>query len=148
MALKIKFTGFFVFLIGASLLLSSCSKVSKKSVVEKIVEGDWVVSYFDEDGVNQTGVYNGFTFAFDEEGDIVKASRPGTIITGSWGVTKDKGNDDSSSKFDFSLTFPAVQDVERLNADWEIVSQNDETLVLQDLSGSSIGTNYLTFTKF
>lgn len=143
---KIKFLGFFLVVLGTSVLLGSCNKVSSKSVEKTIEDGTWSISYFAEDGNVETSDFAGYTFDFSSDGTVA-ATNGTTTISGTWSVTKDSSNDDSSSDVDFNLSFPATNNFDDLNDDWDIVTQNDNTLELKDVSGGNGGTDLLTFSK-
>lgn len=143
---SIKFSGIFLVIIGTSLLLGSCNKVSSKSVEKTVEDGTWNISYFAEDGNVETSDFAGYTFDFSSDGTVA-ATNGTTTINGTWSVTKDNSNDDSSSDVDFNLSFPATNNFDDLNDDWDIVTQNDNTIELKDVSGGNGGTDLLTFSK-
>lgn len=138
--------GIYSLLLVVGSFLSSCNKVSNKSVEKAIEEGTWKISYYAEDGSNQTSDFTGYTFNFTSDGNVTATNGFSTIV-GTWSVSKDNSNDDSSSDVDFNLVFPATNNFDELNDDWDIVTQNDNTLELKDISGGNGGIDLLTFSK-
>jgi|TARA_R110000737_G_scaffold124916_1_gene157354 major membrane immunogen (membrane-anchored lipoprotein) len=132
--------------IVSVLLISSCNKVKTKSVEKDITSGTWKITQFSEDSDDQTAHFNSYTFTFND-GGTVTATNSNNTISGTWSVTKDKSNDDSSSNVDFILSFPATDDFDELNDDWDILTQSSSKLELKDVSGGNGGTDLLTFEK-
>ncbi len=133
-------------MLSAGFFMVSCKKVKTKSVEKSMVEGTWRVSNFTEDGDNETYYFSGYSFDFSSDGKVTATNGTSTIV-GSWSLSKDNSNDDSSSDVDFNLSFPATNNFDELNDDWDVVTQNDITLELKDVSGGNGGTDFLTFSK-
>lgn len=113
--------------------------------------GTWVVSSYIDSGQNETNDFNGYTFNFGSDG-VLTATNGSNTVTGTWSVTdSSNSNDDSNSNsdIDFNITF-AVSSTSKfydLNDDWDVVSNNNNTISLIDVSGGNGGTDTLVFTK-
>ncbi|MCT4561928.1 MAG: hypothetical protein N4A41_11185 [Crocinitomicaceae bacterium] len=129
-----------------SLLLVACTKKKVEKLEQKMTDGTWYVSNFNEDGDNETGHFADYTFVFKTDGTL-EASKAGVVTSGTWSMTKDKSNDDSSTDYDFIISLPAVDKLDELNDDWDVLEQTDSKIDLMDVSGGNGGTDYLTFTK-
>ena len=113
--------------------------------------GTWVVSSYIDSGQNETNDFNGYTFNFGSDG-MLTATNGSNTVTGTWSVTdSSNSNDDSNSNsdIDFNITF-AVSSTSKfydLNDDWDVVTYNNNTISLIDVSGGNGGTDTLVFTK-
>lgn len=130
----------------------SCKKSKLKKEVKKTEEyvksGTWRITFFEEDGTNETSNFNGYNFTF-VDGGTLKASNGTNNYQGTWSVALDDSNDDSSSDddIDFNINFNLTNDFEDLNDDWDLESSSENEIKLKDVSGGNGGTDYLTFTK-
>lgn len=140
-----KFSSLLIFAFSV-ILFSSCQKVKVKSVEKELTSGTWRISLFSEDNDDHTSHFSSYTFTFKDDGTVT-ATNSNNTISGTWSVSKDKSNDDSSSDVDFILTFPATDDFDELNDDWDILTQSSSKLELKDVSGGNGGTDLLTFEK-
>jgi hypothetical protein len=136
----------YILFISLLFLASSCKKVKVKSVDKALTSGSWKVVHFSEDGDDETNHFNGYSFSFNDDGSVV-ATNSSTTISGTWSLNKDNSNDDSSSDVDLILNFPATNDFDELNDDWDIISQSDSRIELKDVSGGNGGSDLLTFEK-
>ena len=153
---------FLVFLVMLSLTLMStqCSKdddflndnSEEIMLVKNIAEsGTWYISSYIDSGQDETNDYNGYTFTFNNDGTVV-ATNGSNNLNGTWSVTdSSNSNDDSNSidDIDFNLMFsvPTTSVFDDLNDDFEIVTYNNNTISLIDISGGNGGTDTLVFTK-
>ena len=113
--------------------------------------GTWVVSSYIDSGQNETNDFNGYTFNFGSDG-MLTATNGSNTVTGTWSVTdSSNSNDDSNSNFDidFNITFAvsSTSNFYDLNDDWDVVTYNNNTISLIDVSGGNGGTDTLVFTK-
>lgn len=114
--------------------------------------GTWRVSSYIDDGENETSDYNGYDFTFGDDG-VLTATNGTTTLVGTWSVSRDddSSDDDGSSDtdVDFNIFFNVSDDndFDDLNDDWDIVSVDDDTIVLIDISGGDGSTDRLTFQK-
>lgn len=117
--------------------------------------GTWRITRFEEDGRDETSDYNGYSFSFNADGNLIATNGTNTV-NGTWSVTvdsssSDSSDDDSSSDdsddVDFNIFFVSPPDFEELSDDWDIISRSDTKIELIDISGGNGGTDYLTFEK-
>lgn len=135
-----------VALIASLFVLGACNKVKTKDVNNTITEGKWRVSYFSEDGENETYYFTGYEFTFNDNGSVQAVSQNGNV-NGTWSTTDDNSNDDSSSDVDLNLVFPATNNFDEISDDWDVISQSDDKIELQDISGGDGSIDKLTFER-
>ena len=128
------------------MMLTGCKKVKPQKVEDSVIEGNWKVTRFEEDGEDQTYYFSGYTFNF-KEGGTVTATDGNSTVNGTWSVEEDNSNDDSSSDVDFILSFPATNNFDELSDDWDIEEQSNSKLELKDVSGGDGSIDRLTFEK-
>jgi hypothetical protein len=125
-----------------SLLFFSCSNNSTSitpSTTAFIEQGNWKITYFEDNSKNETAKYSGFVFHFNSNGNM-SATSASITVNGTWS----SGNDDSQDKLYLNFTTSPFDD---LSEDWHVVEQNSSTIKLEDVSGGNGGTDYLTFEK-
>jgi hypothetical protein len=154
-----------LFLLSSTLLFTSCSNdddddanstdISQQiaAIENNITSGDWVVTNFNDSGIDETADFSGYVFRFDTKGTLT-ATSTANILTGNWSVTNDSNNsnDDSisdSDDIDFNIFFPVPDssDFADLNDDWDVVSITATRLELIDISGGDGSTDRLLFEK-
>lgn len=119
---------------------SSTSQSATAILSSNIQQGNWRVTSFIENGVNQTNHYTGYQFQFASSGTVT-AVNGGSTVSGTWS----SGSDNSQLKL--ILSFGSAVPFQELNSDWH-VTQNSSTIIkLEDVSGGSGGIDYLTFEK-
>ena len=123
----------------------------KIAEVKSAVEGQWTVSYYFENGNDETSVFDGYVFNFDSDNNIAVTKSPNEY-TGTWSVMDDAtdDNDDTDGPYDdidFMLTFTEPPELAELSEDWEIITISDTKLELRHISGGNGGTDFLTFGK-
>jgi hypothetical protein len=111
-----------------------------------MTSSDWVITNFVDSGEDETNNFNGYSFSFNSDGTLV-ASNGSNMVSGTWSITDDGSSDDSNDDIDFNIFFAAPDEFNDLSDDWDIVSKNDTTIVLIDISGGNGGTDHLTFEK-
>jgi hypothetical protein len=119
-------------------------------VVNTVTNGTWRITFYEDDGQNETNHFSGYNFTFGAS-NVLTATNGTNTYTGVWSVTSsDDSNDDnpSNSDLDFNIFFssPALFNDE-LSDDWDIVSYTSTKIELVDVSGGNGGTDYLTFEK-
>lgn len=140
----IKFLGV---MLVAGVFFVSCSKKKQIDEIEKNVQdGSWRVTSYIDSGVDHTNDFNGYSFTFSDNGDVI-AVNGGTTVSGTWSITSSNSNDDSNDDMDFNLSFASPADFEELTDDWDIQSHTSTKIQLIDVSGGNGGTDYLTFEK-
>lgn len=135
-----------VVLVSILFLFGACNKVKTKDVNKTITEGKWRVSNFSEDGENETYHFTGYEFTFSDNGNVQAVGQNGTV-SGTWSTTDDNSNDDSSSDVDFNLVFPATNNFDEISDDWDVISQSNDKIELQDISGGDGSIDKLTFER-
>jgi hypothetical protein len=121
---------------------ASCKKQTINKIEDSIVEGEWKVTLFQEDGNNETSDYTDYRFKFNSDGTVTV--QPGMLTvtyTGTWKTEKD------SDHVDFILNFAMPANLEELSDDWEVLSQSKTKLELEDASGGDGSIDKLTFEK-
>jgi hypothetical protein len=113
--------------------------------------GDWRITTYTDDGVDETSDFNGFTFTFGSDGILIAMSSSRTLA-GTWSVTDSNNStddDDGTDDDDFNIFFSVSEDddFDDLVDDWDITLVNATTISLFDVSGGNGGTDVLIFTK-
>lgn len=148
-------------MLSLTLLSSMCSSDEMDNpnnnsqqimLIENITgSGSWIVSSYVDSGQDETNDFSGYTFTFGNDGTLITTNGTNTV-SGIWSVTdSSNSNDDSNSieDIDFNISFsvPTTSVFYELIDDWEIVTYNDNTISLIDISGGNGGTDTLVFTK-
>lgn len=118
-------------------------------VINTVTSGTWKVTFFEDDGVDETYHFTGYNFTFGAS-NVLTATNGTNTYTGTWSVTNDDSNDDSpsSSGLDFNIFFTSPPNFnDELSDDWDILSRTDIKIELVDVSGGNGGTDYLTLEK-
>ena len=129
-----------------SVLFVSCKKddpvpqISSANVASTMSVGNWGVTYYLDNNLDQTSKFAGYTFVFDVNGSVT-ATKTGSAVNGTWTT----GNDDSQVKF--ILGFNAPADFVEISDDWHVIERTDSKVRLEDVSGGNGGTDYLTFER-
>jgi len=105
-----------------------------------IVQGNWKVTYFINNGTDKTSSFAGFSFKFIA-GGTVAASNSLLAVNGTWSSY----NDDSQNKL--LLNFPNSLSFADLNKDWHITEKTSARLVMENISGGGGAASYLTIEK-
>ena len=120
--------------------------------VENIAKsGSWRISSYVDSGIDETNDFNGYTFTFNNDGSLM-ATKGTDSFMGVWSVTDSSNSQDDSNSnddLDFNISFSvsSTNILDELIDDWDIVSHNDNTISLIDVSGGNGGTDTLVFTK-
>lgn len=121
-------------------------------LIENTAEsGSWYISSYIDSGQDETNDFSGYNFTFGNDGSLMATNGTNTV-SGTWSVTdSSNSNDDSNSieDIDFNISFsvPNTSVFYELIDDWEIVTYNNNTISLIDISGGNGGTDTLVFTK-
>ena len=105
-----------------------------------LVDGQWYVQSYVDDGDDQTAIYQGYTLTFNTNGTVV-AVNGSTTISGSWEVIGDP------TELQLELDFNSQVPFDEFNDDWDVGNYTDVLVELFDISGGNGGTDYLTFAK-
>lgn len=134
-----------VFVLLSSLFLISCQRnnsadLTQIQVTTTIQSGTWKVTLFNDNGIDETSNFNGFSFTFNANGTAT-ATRNSLVTDGSWV----SGTDDSKVKL--ILDFGVASPLDELNEDWRVLERTDTRIKLTNISGGNGGTDFLTFEK-
>lgn len=105
-----------------------------------LMDGQWVVASYFDDGNNETADFNGYVVTFNTDGSV-EATNGTNTNTGTWSVVNNSGNLDLILDFGVALPF------EEFNDDWDIIDVLTNRIELQDISGGNGGTDDLVFEK-
>jgi hypothetical protein len=123
-----------------ALLAGSCRKHVGQQTEKDLERGEWKVAFFEEKGNNETHHFTDYVFDFTRDGEVT-ATKGNVTATGSWTI----GLDDGVNKL--YLDFGPPSPLNELNDDWIIKKESNTKVELEDVSGSSGSTAYLTFEK-
>ena len=149
-----------IILLSFTLMSSMCSSDDMDNsnnnlliteVENLAMSGSWRVSSYIDSGQDETNDFNGYTFTFDNDGSLTAKIGSDEVI-GTWSVTDSSNSQDDSNSnndLDFNISFLVSSSniLDELIDDWDIVSHNDNTISLIDVSGGNGGTDTLVFTK-
>jgi len=102
-----------------------------------LVDGNWIVSSYLDNGNDQTNDYTAFTFSFAADGSAT--ANNGSVTNGTWSAQ----NGDNKLVLDFGATIP----LDEFNDDWDVITVSDTQIELRDVSGGDGTTDTLIFTK-
>jgi hypothetical protein len=137
--------------LGLIFALVSCGDdddpgTSAVAVENAVKAGTWIITRFEDSGIDETSMFSGYNFAFDASGTLT-ARNGGNIFIGTWSVTDSRSNDDKSDDLHFNINFNLNNSFEELSDDWHFVSYTANKIELIDVSGGNGGTDYLTFER-
>jgi len=111
----------------ALLLVASfggCSNNNNDDLTDIITTGTWRVSYYINNGDEDTSLFHGYVFTF-QPGGAVSVTRPSLpVAPGTW--------NEHDNNMRFELDFGASGLLERLNEDWVVVTVDDGQLLLNE----------------
>lgn len=143
-----------VFLITAILTLVACSSDDDaqpvttnefEDIVMNLSQGTWEVTNFNNNGTDETANFEGFEFAFREDG-VLSASTDLFTETGSW-LYDDASSDSGDDKEELDITFqdPVTESFDDISEDWDILSASETEVNLTEENDA--GTKVLVFRK-
>ncbi len=101
-----------------------------------LMGGDWVVALYEDEGVDETDNYGGYSFAFSPENTVTVSEGTDPFLTGLWRILRD--SDEGLKVF---LNFGDEPLFGELTDDWDFVSISANRIELKDVSGDgSIST--------
>lgn len=143
----------------AGLVLTSCDSSDDndevtiahiEDVKSTVSTGDWQITLYEKDGMEQTQNFTGYSFTFDAAGQLT-AVNGDTSISGAWSVSADADSSDddtpSESDVDFTIFFSNEGVFTEISEDWEIVSFSETRLELRDVSDDDSVIDRLIFER-
>ncbi|HET8803206.1 MAG TPA: hypothetical protein VFM72_01410 [Aequorivita sp.] len=103
-------------------------------------QGQWEVSKLIDGQSDHTADFESFVFTFKVDGTVT-AQNDLFTENGTWAY------DNSSSSEELILQFGSTTPFDKINDDWDIVSQSNTKIELSDDSGGNDDIELLTFTK-
>jgi len=103
-----------------------------------LIDGQWFVETYLNDGIDQTGTYSDFAFTFNNSGIVVATSSIYTYY-GTWSVS---GTNDLELVLDFGTQIP----LDEFNRDWDVLNFDTSRVELEDVSSGG-GTDTLILEK-
>ncbi|MBK7432942.1 MAG: hypothetical protein IPI66_02935 [Chitinophagaceae bacterium] len=127
-------------------LFSSCSKsdpgvINPTNTSAILVQSNWRITYYSDNGTEGTSDFNGFKFTFSANG-TVSAANDILAIPGNWSSYSDDSR--NNLLLNFSNILPVIA---TLNHDWHIIEKTTIKIRLEDVSGGGGGTDYLTLER-
>ena len=113
---------------------------SSQEISQTLPSGQWRITEFVEDGVDETSEFTGYLFSFNTNGTI-QASKPGIseVVNGTWNTVIDDG------KTELWLAFPKNAKCQELHDDWYTIEMTTQRIRLEDDNDNF--TDLLTFEK-
>jgi len=113
---------FLALLLVAS--FGACSNNNNDDLSDTLTTGTWRVSYYINNGDDDTSLFLGYVFTFKPDG-TVSVTRPNLpVAPGTW------NEHDDNLRLD--LDFGAAGLLERLNEDWVVASSDDNEILLNE----------------
>jgi hypothetical protein len=128
-----------VSILICSLLIVSCSKDNLSNVASYVTKGTWRVTLYQENGISKLYYFSNYDFTFYNS--TVTATKNASTITGTFSTKY------VDSKNKLVLNFGNTSPFNQLNDDWEILEESAIKIRMQNVSGSSGGTDLLTIEK-
>lgn len=108
-----------------------------------LIDGQWKVGSYIDDGVDETGDYTGYAFTFNADGTATAANSSGTA-NGTWDVMPGSTGLELILNFEIANGDDPLDDI---NDDWDVTQFTTIQIDLEDVSGGSGGTDLLSFIK-
>jgi len=138
----------FVFpaLAACGLMLASCSDdtVTPDAVSSTLEAGTWEVTYFWNEGAEETSDFAGYDFTFDNNGEVT-ASNGTDIVNGAWSAATNGSGDNEDVNLNLNFEADLGSMFVNLNEDWRVVEHTGTKVRLDNVSGGGTGTDFLTF---
>ncbi len=127
-------------------LIRNCNDQANDGDVAEIrnymLGGDWVVTQYKEDGIEQTANYQGYSLAFSPMHRVTVSEGQDPFLDGLWRVLRD-----DEGKLKLYLNLDGNSLFEELTDDWDIVSVTNTRIELKDISGGDGSIDNLVFEK-
>ncbi len=133
-------------LIGLVTTFTSCTKDeivpntvnSTIDMRNNITQGVWEVERFNDNGVDETQIYNEYLFEFRPNGEVI-AIRMGITYTGTWRIS---GNENNNHLF---INFENEEKLKELGNDWKVTSRVTSSIILEHVRDGV--TKHLMFVR-
>jgi hypothetical protein len=112
---------------------------ASERVKATLLKDTWSITYF-YDEQDETFHFAGYILTFNDDGTVAGVNGP-TAVNGMWSVTKS----DNTTKV--VLDFDVAEPFDELNDDWNVIQFTDNLIQLEDVSGGSGETDFLTLEK-
>ena len=123
---------FFAFLLGGC--KKTIDKLKEDYVVKAMVDGQWAVTSFTQDGTDITSSFDGYTFKYYDSPRKVDARKNGTLeMTGTW-------DGDAATLTTWANFSGAGAPLNLINGSWHINDGGWTYVVATQTSGTSIKT--------
>ena len=112
------------------LLISACSKADEPPATSPIMKQvKWKVSYYGDNGANETNAYTGYVFTFNSNGNVTAVKGTSTV-NGTWSP----GTKESDNKL--ILNFNSIF-LEGLNAQWSFTEKSYSIVKMESVNGTN-----------
>ncbi|MBA4053116.1 MAG: hypothetical protein C0490_00230, partial [Marivirga sp.] len=110
--------------------------IDEVAFVNILTEGEWIVSYFFDDGEDETSNYEQYTFTFAANGTFT-ANNATSQFLGEWEI-----RDDGKPELRLNIDEDALDE---LGENWKVMNFSTERIKLRDSTGGN--PTYLTFER-
>lgn len=100
------------------------------------VTGNWKVSYYYDNGKDETADYTSYSFTFNADG-VFQAASGSQSYAGTWSLGE-KNDDSSSASNKLVISITGNDKINHLSDDWLILSISNSEIKLKDDSSNSI----------
>lgn len=114
--------------------------IPSTDLVEILLDGQWIVALYLNNGVNNTELFNDFVFNFNTYNNVIVSNGIETFY-GTWVV------DGSPGSLNLILDFGTAIPFNELNEDWDVIDILINRIELENISGGSGGLDTLVFEK-
>lgn len=118
---------------------TGCGGGGGSDLNDVLLNGPWYVASYLDDGDDETYDYYGYNLTFINDGSVVADNGVNTF-NGTWSII---GTTTQELVLDFGIQIP----FDEFNDDWDVLSFNETTINLEDVSGGGGGTDTLIFQK-
>ncbi|TBW29277.1 hypothetical protein [Gramella sp. KN1008] len=112
-----------------------------------VKQGEWKISNYTSNGMDNTANYNDYVFVFEENNKLVVNSSSETI-SGTWRVSNDSGSEtDSYDDVDFNLFFSSTGKLAELTSNYDVISATNNEIRLIHENSQNENDGLLTFSR-
>jgi hypothetical protein len=110
-----------------------------EQVKATLLKDTWSITYF-YDEHDETSHFAGYILTFNDDGTVAAVNGP-TAVNGMWSVMK------TNNTTKLVLDFDVAEPFDELNDDWDVIQFTHSLVQLEDVSGGSGETDFLTLEK-